>query len=339
MMAAPPPPPAAPAAPAPAAPTQTSAMNPPSGKIGGKGKSGETSHLYEGKTVRAAAPSRKKLAGKMSTAGGEIPADAIPEVQIPSFIESLLGGPLVPKVKFLPADKMVQTLQLAAYALLVALGILTYIVTPPQGTMWYWIFSSAGIAELIQTMLVATSVGAGFWGTFRRDPRWLLTSYILFIVSALRFASSKVSLSNDWFGFADSPTMLTILVVMYAVILVMYFELTNGVIRFSMLDTSIRTNEVYVMNVKRVIGKYHRSLLMNPLIAGGLAFLVLSVNMILPIFVRPFSAETALRMEDSVELISVYGVALGSLIVFLVVGAVFAANIPLRIERWRENKE
>ena len=77
---------------------------------------------------------------------------------------------------------------------------------------------------------------------------------------------------------------------------------------------------------------------MNPLIAGGLAFFVLSVNLILPIFVRPFSAETAMRMEESVELISVYGVAVGSLIVFLVVGAVFAANIPLRIERWRENR-
>mgnify|MGYP001301873185 FL=1 len=304
-----------------------------------KGQSGDTSHLYDGKTVRASAPSRKKLAGKMSSAAGEIPDDAVPQVEIPSFVESLLGGPLVPKVKFLPADKMVQTLQMAAYALLIALGILTYIVTPPQGTMWYWATGSSGIAELIQTMLVVASVGTGFWGTFKRDPRWLLSSYLLFIVSALRFASSKVSLANDWFGFADSPTMLTVLVVMYAVILVMYFELTNGVIRFSMLDTSIRTNEVYVMNVKKVIGKYHRSLLINPIVAGGLAFVVLSVNTILPTFVRPFSSETAMRLEASVELISVYGVALGSLIVFLVVGAVFAANIPLRIQRWRENKE
>ena len=31
----------------------------------------------------------------------------------------------------------------------------------------------------------------------------------------------------------------------------MYFELSNGVIRYSMLDTSIRTNEVYVMNPKK----------------------------------------------------------------------------------------
>ena len=326
----------APSPPAPAAPAPAPAPVPVSRK---SVQSGDTSHLYDGKTVRASAPSRKKLAGKMSSAGGEIPDDAVPEVEIPSFVESLLGGPLVPKVKFLPADKMVQTLQMAAYALLIALGILTYIVTPPQGTMWYWVSGSAGIAELVQTMFVLGSIGTGFWGTFRRDPRWLLASYFLFIVSALRFASSKVSLSNDWFGFADNPAMLTVLVVMYAVILVMYFELTNGVIRFSMLDTSIRTNEVYVMNVKRVIGKYHRSLLINPLVAGGLAFVVLSVNTILPTFVRPFSAETALRLEASVELISVYGVALGSLIVFLVVGAVFAANIPLRVQRWRENKE
>lgn len=302
------------------------------------GTSGDTSHLYDGKTVRAAAPSRKKLAGRVG-GSSEIPQDAIPEIQIPSFIESLLGGPLVPKLKFLPADKMVQTLQLAAYALLVALGMLTWIVSPPQGTIWFWVFSSVGIATLIQTLIVVGAVGTGFWGTFNRDPRFMLGSNLLFILSALRFASSKVSLSNDWFGFDDNPLMLTILVVLYAVILIMYFELTNGVIRFSMLDTSIRTNEVYVMNVKKVVSKYHRSLLVNPLVAGTLAFIVLSVNTILPIFIRPFSEVSALRMEESVELISVYGVALGSLIVFMIVGSVFAANIPMRIQKYRENKD
>ena len=99
-------------------------------------KSGDTSHLYDGKTVRSSAPSRKKLAGKMS-GGSEIPKDAIPTVEIPSFVESLLGGPLVPKMKFLPADKMVQNLQLGCYGVLIALGILTYIVTPAVGTLWY----------------------------------------------------------------------------------------------------------------------------------------------------------------------------------------------------------
>ena len=63
--------------------------------------SSDTSHLYDGKTVRSSAPSRKKAAGQIG-AGSEIPKDAIPTVEIPSFIESLLGGPLVPKTKFLP---------------------------------------------------------------------------------------------------------------------------------------------------------------------------------------------------------------------------------------------
>ena len=72
----------------------------------------------------------------------------------------------------------------------------------------------------------------------------------------MRFASSKVSLSQDIFGFGDSQFLLMILVVVYAVLLVMYFELSNGVIRFSMLDTSIRT-ESFMMNVKKIVGKYH----------------------------------------------------------------------------------
>ena len=301
-------------------------------------KSGDTAHLYDGKTVRSSAPSRKKLAAK-GNASGDIPKDAIPTVEIPSFVESLLGGPLVPKMKFLPADKMVQNLQLGCYGVLIALGILTYIVTPAVGTIWFAITGSMTIANILQLMVVAGAIGTGFWGTMSRDARFLLTSYVLFILSVMRFASSKVSLSQDLFGFDDSQFLLTILVVVYAVLLVMYFELSNGVIRFSMLDTSIRTREVYVMNVKKIVGKYHRSLVINPLIAGSLAMLVLSVNTILPAFISLFSEQTALRMEESVELISVYGVALGTLFVFLVVGALFALDLPTHLQSWRENKE
>ena len=297
----------------------------------------DTSHLYDGKVVRSSAPSRKKAAGSMKV-GSEVPDDAIPDVHIPSFIEALLGGPVVPRHKFLPADRMVQTLQLGAYAMLISLGVITWIVTPPQGTLWFWIFGSVGGATLLQSLVILSATGTGFWGTMSRDPRWLLASYFLFILAAMRFASSKVALSNDWFDLQQNPWLETVLIVLYAVLLVMYFELTNGVIRFSMLDTSIRTNEVYVMNVKRIIGKYHRSLLINPAIAGGLAAVVLSINTLIPAIVGWFSSETATRMEESVELISVYGVAIGSLFVFLLVGLMFAVNLPLRLQKWRENR-
>ena len=301
-------------------------------------QSGDTAHLYDGKTVRSAAPSRKKLAGQMS-GGSEIPKDAVPTVEIPSFIESLLGGPLVPKMKFLPADKMVQNLQLGCYGVLIALGILTYIVTPAIGTIWFAISGSITIANIVQLTVVVCAVGSGFWGVMSRDARYLLVSYLLFILSVLRFASSKVSLSQDLFGFGNNDFLLTILVVVYAVLLVMFFELSNGVLRFSMLDTSIRTREVYVMNVKKIVGKYHRSLIINPIIAGTLAMAVLSANTILPAFVSLFSEQTALRMSESVELISVYGVALGSLFVFLVVGGLFILDMPTHLQSWRENKE
>jgi len=301
-------------------------------------KSGDTAHLYDGKTVRSAAPSRKKLAGTSSSTG-EIPKDAIPTVEIPSFIESLLGGPLVPKMKFLPADKMVQNLQLGCYGILIALGVLTYIVTPATGTLWFAVTGSMAVASVLQLIVVVGAVGTGFWGTMTRDARFLLVSYVMFILSVMRFASSKVSLSQDVFGGEETQFLLTILVVVYAVLLVMYFELSNGVLRFSMLDTSIRTREVYVMNVKKIIGKYHRSLIINPLIAGTLALLVLSVNTILPAFISLFSEQTALRMEESIELISVYGVALGTLFVFLIVGGLFVLDLPSHLQSWRENKE
>ena len=125
------------------------------------GKSSDTSHLYEGKVIRAAAPSRKKLAGKMKAGGTEVPDDAVPEVHIPTFVESLFGGPLVPKMKFLPADRMVQTLQLIGGGLMMLLAVLTYLVTPADGTFWngfaLWLgFDALGqILHLI--IVIATS--------------------------------------------------------------------------------------------------------------------------------------------------------------------------------------
>mgnify|MGYP006078172487 CR=1 FL=1 len=299
--------------------------------------SSDTSHLYDGKTVRSSAPSRKKIAGQIGT-GSEIPKDAIPEVEIPSFIESLLGGPLVPKTKFLPPAKMVQNLQLGVYGVLVALSLLTYMISPAEGTIWYMITGSLGIATILQLLLIAAATGTGFWGTFQRDGRFTLISNLMFILAILRFASSKIMLSNDMFGLQDKPFLLSALVVVYAVLLIMYFELTNGVIRYSMLDTSIRTNEVYVMNPQKIVGKYHRSLLINPLIATVLATIVLSANTILPFFVGIFSKDTALRMEESVELISVYGVALGTFFVFCVVGGLFALNLPTHLQSFREKR-
>lgn len=298
---------------------------------------GDTSHLYDGKTVRSSAPSRKKLAGQAG-GGTDIPKDAIPKVEIPSFVESLLGGPLVTKMKFLAPDRMVQNLQLAVYGVLVALSLMTYMVSPPEGTIWFMVTGNLAIAFIMQILIISVAAGTGFWGTFQRDGRYTLVSNLLFILAILRFAASKVSLASDPFGLQDSATMLNILVVVYAVLLVMYFELANGVIRYSMLDTSIRTNEVYVMNPKKIVSKYHRSLIINPIIAGILAIIVLSANTILPLIVGIFSSDTALRMEESVELISVYGVALGTFFVFCVVGGLFALNLPNHLQRFREKR-
>ena len=116
-------------------------------------------------------------------------------------------------------------------------------------------------------------------------------------------------------------------------------EVTNGIIRFSMLDTSIRTGEVYVMNVKKVLSRYHVSLVVTPVIAAIVASATLLINVIIPWFFQIFDEETSLRLEQSVELTSVYGVALGTMFVFILVAGVFAANIPLRIQQWRESAD
>jgi hypothetical protein len=215
---------------------------------------------------------------------------------------------------------------------------MTYIISPPDGTIWYMLTGSLGLATILQLVIIAGATGPGFWGTFQRDGRFTLVSNLLFILAILRFASSKVTLSNDMFGLQDKPFLLSGLVVVYAVLLIMYFELSNGVLRYSMLDTSIRTNEVYVMNPKKIVGKYHRSLLINPIIATILATIVLSANSILPFFVGIFSKDTATRMEESVELISVYGVALGTFFVFSVVGGLFALNLPTHLQSYREKR-
>ena len=302
------------------------------------GQSSDTAHLYEGKVQRAAAPSRKKLAGKMKAGGAELPDDAVPEVHIPTFVESLFGGPLVPKMKFLPADRMVQTLQLIGGGLMMMLAVLTYLVTPADGTFWngfaLWMGFDA-LGQILHLLIVIAALGAGFFGIFRRDARGLLISYVLFIIISLRFAASKDTFDTGM--LAEVGEFWTKqLIVLYAVSLVMYMEVTNGIIRFSMLDTSIRTGEVYVMNVKKVLSRYHISLIVTPIIAAFVASCTLLINVIIPWFFEFFDKETSVRLSQSVELTSVYGVALGTMFVFVLVATLFAANIPLRIQQWRE---
>ena len=305
------------------------------------GQSGDTSHLYEGKVIRASAPSRKKLAGKMKAGGTEVPDDAVPEVHIPTFVESLFGGPLVPKMKFLPADRMVQTLQLIGGGLMMLLAVLTYLVTPADGTFWngfaLWLGFDA-LGQILHLIIVIAALAAGFFGIFRRDARGLLVSYVLFILISLRFAASKDTFDTGI--LAEVGEFWTKqLIVLYAVSLVMYMEVTNGIIRFSMLDTSIRTGEVYVMNVKKVLSRYHISLVVTPVIAAFVASATLLINVIIPWFFEFFDKETSVRLSQSVELTSVYGVALGTMFVFILVATLFAANIPLRIQQWRESAD
>ena len=305
------------------------------------GQSGDTAHRYEGKVIRAAAPSRKKLAGKMKAGGTEVPDDAVPEVHIPTFVESLFGGPLVPKMKFLPADRMVQTLQLIGGGLMMLLAVLTYLVTPADGTFWngfaLWLGFDA-LGQILHLIIVIAALAAGFFGIFRRDARGLLVSYVLFILISLRFAASKDTFDTGI--LAEVGEFWTKqLIVLYAVSLVMYMEVTNGIIRFSMLDTSIRTGEVYVMNVKKVLSRYHISLVVTPVIAAFVASATLLINVIIPWFFEFFDKETSVRLSQSVELTSVYGVALGTMFVFILVATLFAANIPLRIQQWRESAD
>ena len=298
--------------------------------------SSDTSHLYEGKKVRSSAPSRKKAAGRIKSST-EIPKDAIPEVHVPTVIESFFGGPIVSTTKFLPPDRMVSSLQQLATVTLVMLGFLTFMVTPVSGTAWFSLANTLGLPTfggIIHLILMIGGLIAGIYGITQRDQRAIIISYALLIVVTLRFAGSKVDFGLDL--LPEEEIYQKILLLLYAVFLVMYIELTSGIIRFSMLDTSIRTGEVYVMQVTKITSKYYRSLMITPVIAGLVALLTLMINLIIPAFVGLFDEVAAHRLSESVELTSVYGVALGTVMVFTVIAAMFAINLPLRIQQMQE---
>jgi hypothetical protein len=301
-------------------------------------KKSDTSHLYDGKTVRSSAPSRKKAAGRM-TGSSEIPKDAIPEVHVPSMIESLFGGPIVSKTKFLPPDRVVQTLQMTAAIILTLLSVVTFTVTPVSGTAWFWlsdIINQPAVGALFHILLIAMGFIGGMYGIFQREQRAILISYIILILVTIRFAGSKVEFGIDL--LPDGEIAQKLLLISYALLLVMYIELTSGIIRFSMLDKSIRTGEVYVMNVKKITSQYYRSLMITPLVAGFVALITLMINLIIPFIVGLLGSDsTAKRLEESVELTSVYGVALGTAVVFMIVASAFAVNLPARLAQMREN--
>ena len=296
----------------------------------------DTAHLYEGKRVSSAPPSRRKAAGRLKS-GNEIPKDAVPEVHVPTIIESFFGGPIVNTTKFLPPDKMVASLQMGSAGTLLILCILTFMVTPVSGTAWFALSNMLGMQTLggvLHLIIILGGLIGGLYGIFQRDQRALLASYTLLILVTLRFAGSKVDFGIDF--LPEGEIYQKMLLLLYAVFLVMYMELTSGIIRFSMLDTSIRTGEVYVMQVNKITSRYHKSLLITPVIAALVAGLTLLINLIIPAFVGIFDDVSAMRLRESVELTSVYGVALGTVMVFTVIAAMFAVNLPLRIQQMRE---
>ena len=273
------------------------------------------------------------------TGSSEIPKDAIPEVHVPSMIESLFGGPIVSKTKFLPPDRVVQTLQMTAAIILTLLSVVTFTVTPVSGTAWFWlsdIINQPAIGALFHILLIAMGFIGGMYGIFQREQRAILISYIILILVTIRFAGSKVEFGIDL--LPDGEIAQKLLLISYALLLVMYIELTSGIIRFSMLDKSIRTGEVYVMNVKKITSQYYRSLMITPLVAGFVALITLLINLIIPFIVGLLGSDsTAKRLEESVELTSVYGVALGTAVVFMIVASAFAVNLPARLAQMREN--
>ena len=300
--------------------------------------SSDTAHLYEGKVIRASPPSRKKAAGRIRSST-DIPKDAIPEIHVPSWIESFFGGPIVSSVKFLPSNNTVSTLQIGSAGVLLILTFLTFVITPVSGTAWFSLANLVGIpilgGILHLTILVIGAIG-GIYGIFQRDQRALLISYVMLIAITLRFAGSKVEFGLNL--LPENEIAQKFLLILYALFLVMYFELTSGIIRFSMLDTSIRTGEVYVMGENRIIRRYHRAIGITPLVAGSVALLTLLINLIIPAIVGIFDDVAANRLRESVELTSVYGVALGTALVFTVVAAAFVVNLPLRIQQMQERE-
>ena len=298
----------------------------------------DTSHLYEGKVVRSSAPSRKRAAGNIKR-DTKIPKDAVPEVFIPSWIETIFGGPVVTKTEFLPPDRMVTSLQIRASISLLILCFLTFMITPVSGTVWFSLSNILGITFLgtiFHLGLIMIGLVGGFYGLFQRDQRALLASYVALMIVTIRFAGSKVEFGLSFMPEGEFSQKL--LLILYAIILVMYIEVSSGIIRFSMLDTSIRKGEVYVMNVNKITNRYGRALTVTPVVAGLVASLTLFINLIVPFFVGIFDPVAANRLRESVELTSVYGVALGTMLVFIVIAAMFAINLPLRIQQYMESR-
>ena len=303
-----------------------------------KSEKSDTAHLYDSTTLRSSAPSRKAAAGKIKQ-NSEIPLDAIPEVHIPGWVESIFGGPIISKMKFLSPDKMVTSLQLSSSITLLLLCFLTFMITPVTGTAWFALSNMIGLGFLggiFHFLLIGMGLIGGMYGVFQREQRALLVSYVMLIIVTIRFAGSKVEFGLSF--LPEGEIAQKFLLILYAIFLVMYIELSSGIIRFSMLDTSIRTGEVYVMGIQKITSRYHRSLLIAPSIAGFVAFLTLFINRIIPAIVSFINPESANRLRESVELTSVYGVALGTMVIFTIIAGAFAVNLPLRIQQFRDKQ-
>ena len=74
------------------------------------------------------------------------------------------------------------------------------------------------------------------------------------------------------------------------------------------------------------------------MIAGFVALITLLINVIIPAIIGIFDEVSSNRLSESVELTSVYGVALGTAMVFGLIAISFSVNLPARIQKFQEGR-
>ena len=118
---------------------------------------------------------------------------------------------------------------MASVTTLILLGLVTFVITPSSGTVWFWLSNLVGVpffSGLIHYLLLIGGSDWSLWGNSKGSTNDIVVPAAMILIT-VRFAGSKVEFAMAALD-VDSEFIQKLLLIFYALFLVMYIELRRA---------------------------------------------------------------------------------------------------------------
>jgi hypothetical protein len=197
--------------------------------------------------------------------------------------------------------------------------------------LWYYIFISYSDSDFIFTsyIIAGVTIGVGvlgvWMGNFKITSRAGIPSLNTIFIMASIFLLFLIPVLGSWqdtrtLGEMFDSEFFILNISLYAFFSISYIEFSHAAIRFSQIDQYAKSQNIEDFSVNPVIWNYF--------FWYGILFVVIYAFMLVVIFLRwgymPALEESAPQFANSIEMNSVYSIALSIGLIFVPIAAILS---------------